>query len=92
MGDRLRRAYRRARAELAIYQRVMRHPRTPPAARWCLGLAVGYLVTPIDLIPDFIPVLGQLDDIVIVPALVGVARRLIPREVWQECRQNVDGK
>ena len=45
---------------------------------------MAYAVSPIDLIPDFIPVLGQLDDLVIVPAGFWLAKRLVPREVWSE--------
>lgn len=84
---RLRRAYQAAKNELGVYRCVMQHPRTPRAARWLLGLAVGYLLTPVDLVPDFIPVLGHLDDVVIVPALIAAAKRLIPAAVWTECRK-----
>jgi uncharacterized membrane protein YkvA (DUF1232 family) len=72
--------------EVAVYRRVLRHPRTPWAARLVLGAAVGYLLMPFDLIPDFIPVLGQLDDILIVPGLVYLALKLVPAEVVAECR------
>lgn len=89
LTDRLRRAYLAAKNELAVYRCVMQHPRTSRAARWILGLAVGYLLTPIDIIPDFVPVLGQLDDVLIVTALIVAAKRLIPPSVWAECREVV---
>jgi uncharacterized membrane protein YkvA (DUF1232 family) len=85
--QRLRDIRRKAAREIHVYRRVLLHPRTPRLARWCLAAAVAYFVTPIDLVPDFIPVFGQLDDLVIVPALVWAARRLIPPDVWLECRQ-----
>jgi uncharacterized membrane protein YkvA (DUF1232 family) len=75
--------------EITVYQLVMRHPRTPWLARGLLGLAVAYFLSPIDLIPDPIPVLGQLDDLLIVPGLVGLAMKLIPKDVVAECREQV---
>ncbi len=76
----------RFKYELAVYRRVLGDPRTPRAARWFLGCAIGYLAMPFDLIPDFIPILGQLDDIVICPLLVWLAIRRIPPAVLAEHR------
>ncbi len=64
-----------------------RDPRVPWYARVCAALAVGYLFSPIDLIPDFIPVIGYLDDLLLVPLFILIARRLIPREVLEEHRE-----
>jgi uncharacterized membrane protein YkvA (DUF1232 family) len=63
-----------------------RDPRVPRFARW-LGVAVvAYALSPIDLIPDFVPVLGYLDDIMIVPLGLLAFRAMVPREVLAECR------
>ena len=64
----------------------LRHPRTPLAARVVAGLVVAYALSPIDLIPDFIPVLGYLDDVILVPLGVLLAIKLMPLDVWVECQ------
>lgn len=58
-------------------------------AKVLLGTAIGYLLLPFDLIPDFIPVIGQLDDLLIVPGLIYLALKMIPDEVVAECRRKV---
>jgi uncharacterized membrane protein YkvA (DUF1232 family) len=73
--------------ELDVYRRVITHPRTPWLPRLLLGAAVAYFVSPIDVIPDVIPVLGQLDDLLIVPGLLWLAFRLLPPDVIEECRR-----
>lgn len=80
---------RQFKEELEVYRLVLHHPGTPRLAKWLLGMAVAYLLMPFDLIPDFIPVLGQLDDLVIIPAIFYLAIRMIPPGVVTECRQAV---
>lgn len=82
----LRDTARRIKQEFAVYRLALKHPDTPVLAKILLGLAVGYVLLPFDLIPDFIPVIGHLDDLVIVPALVILALKLIPAEVMADCR------
>jgi len=77
---------RRVRSEVAYYRLLYEHPRTPILARVLLWLAIAYALLPFDLIPDFIPVVGHLDDLVIVPALIVMALKLVPLEVREECR------
>lgn len=78
---------RQFKRELAVYRYALQHPATPRLAKWLLGAAIGYVLMPFDLIPDFIPVIGHLDDLVIVPLLVVLALKLIPATVMAECRQ-----
>jgi uncharacterized membrane protein YkvA (DUF1232 family) len=84
--SRLRDISAKPRRQIRLYRAVATHPRTPRLAKWCLLAAAAYAVTPIDVIPDFIPVLGHLDDLVIIPAFVGLALWLIPVDVVAECR------
>lgn len=68
-----------------------KHPRTPWYAK-ALGLfVVAYALSPIDLIPDFIPVLGYVDDVLLLPGLIWVTIKLLPAEVLAECRSQADG-
>ena len=61
------------------------------AAKILGGLTVGYALSPIDLIPDFIPVLGYLDDIVILPVLIALTIRLIPKDTFDKFRKEAEG-
>lgn len=79
----------RFKQEVAFYRALHAHPQTPRLAKILLWLALGYLVLPFDLIPDFIPVIGQLDELVIIPFLLYLALKLIPVSVRQECREQV---
>ncbi len=75
--------------ELEFYRMLSKHPSTPLSSKVLLGLALAYLVMPFDLIPDFIPLLGQLDDVVIIPLLIYMALKLTPEDVIKACREMV---
>ena len=87
--ERLKAAAVSLQQELEAYRLVLRDGRTPGLAKFLLGAAVFYTLMPFDVVPDFIPVVGQLDDVVIVPLLVVTALSLIPRGVVDECRWRV---
>jgi uncharacterized membrane protein YkvA (DUF1232 family) len=78
--------------EFEVYRLVLKHAQTPVLAKIFLGLAIGYVLMPFDLIPDFIPVIGQLDDLIIVPLLVYLALSIVPDDVVQECRELIKGE
>lgn len=89
MRARLAELARRFKQEFGVYRCALSHPDTPWLARLLLGAAVGYVLLPFDLIPDFLPVIGHIDDLVIVPLLVWLALRRIPPHVMQTCRDQV---
>ena len=59
---------------------------TPLLAKILAGVTVAYALSPIDLIPDFVPVLGYLDDVLLLPALIALTVKLIPKKVWVRCQ------
>ncbi len=67
--------------------RAARDPRVPWMAKAVAGLVAAYALSPIDLIPDFVPVLGYLDDLLIVPAGIWLAVRLVPADILEEHRR-----
>lgn len=69
----------------------LKEKNTPLIAKIIAGVIVGYALSPIDLIPDFIPVLGYLDDVILLPALVALMIKLIPEEVWTRSKRNAEG-
>lgn len=74
------------KAELFALARAARDPRTPWLARVIAFIIVAYAASPIDLIPDFIPFFGMIDDLILVPMGIALVLRLIPKEVMAEHR------
>ena len=82
---------RRLKREVYALGFAVRDPRVPWYAKAAAACVVAYALSPIDLIPDFIPVLGYLDDLVLLPLGVWLAIRLVPADVLSECRARADG-
>ena len=82
-----RRRARRLKSETYALYLAYRDPRVPWHAKVFAALVVGYAFSPIDLIPDIIPVLGYLDDLILIPLGVIAAVRMIPEDVLSECRR-----
>ncbi len=78
---------KRLKSEVMALYYAAQDPRVPWTAKGVMLVALGYALSPIDLIPDFIPVLGYLDDLLILPALISLALRLVPAEVMDAARE-----
>ncbi len=87
MLESLKTRARKLKCEVTALAYAQRHPDTPAAARVLTVLVVAYALSPIDLIPDFIPVLGLLDDLVLLPLGIYLALKLIPAHVMAEARE-----
>ncbi len=69
----------------------LKNGQTPWYAKVLAGITVAYALSPVDLVPDFIPVLGYLDDVILLPGLVALTVKCIPKKVWQRCLENAQG-
>jgi uncharacterized membrane protein YkvA (DUF1232 family) len=81
---------RRLRVELYALYLAARHPQTPWYAKLVVAGFVAYAVTPVDLVPDAIPILGIVDDLIFVPLAIAAAVRFVPAPVLAECRQRAN--
>lgn len=84
--EELKHRARRLKAETFALYLAARHPDTPWYAKLLVAVIVAYAFSPIDLIPDFIPVVGYLDDLVLIPIGIALAIKLVPPPVLAECR------
>ena len=82
----LKQRARHLKAETFVLCLATRDPRTPWYGRLLVAGIVAYALSPIDLIPDFVPVLGYLDDLVLIPLGIALAIKLVPEAVLAECR------
>lgn len=78
---------KRLKSEIPALYLALKRKETPAAAKIFAGITVAYALSPIDLVPDLIPVLGYLDDVILLPALAALTIKLIPKDVMEECRK-----
>lgn len=69
----------------------LKDKRTPVIAKMLAGITVAYALSPIDFVPDFVPVLGYLDDVLLLPGLIALTVKLIPKDVWEEKAKLAEG-
>jgi uncharacterized membrane protein YkvA (DUF1232 family) len=86
LNEKIRLWARRIKTDGVTLWFAYKHPNTPFVAKALSMLVVVYALSPIDLVPDFIPVLGYLDDVILLPALIWLTIRCIPQGVLEECR------
>lgn len=79
---------RQLKADIPALLMALKDKETPITAKILAGIVVVYALSPVDLIPDFIPVLGYLDDLIILPALIALTVKLIPSDVLNRCRED----
>jgi uncharacterized membrane protein YkvA (DUF1232 family) len=82
----LKQRARRLKAETFALYLAARHPGTPWYAKFLIAGIVAYMFSPIDLIPDFVPILGYLDDLILIPLGLALAIKMVPAQVLAECR------
>ena len=92
MIERLRQWARALKRDVAVLALAARDPAVPLAAKLLAGAVAAYALSPIDLIPDFIPVLGLLDDLLLVPAGIWLVLRMIPPEVLAKLRVRAEAQ
>ena len=86
----LRKRAKKLKADIPTVFLALKDGETPLLAKIIAGITVGYALSPIDLVPDFIPVLGYLDDAILLPALVALTIKLIPKEVWDRNHEQAE--
>ena len=90
MFEKLKELVKKLKQEIVPLYYALFDERTPVLAKIFAGITVGYLLSPIDLIPDFIPILGLLDDLIIVPLLIKFTLTLIPKNVINDIKSKID--
>jgi uncharacterized membrane protein YkvA (DUF1232 family) len=82
---------KKLKAEIYALYLAYKHPGTPWYAKVLAAFIIGYALSPVDLIPDFIPIVGYLDDLIIVPLGIVLLIKIIPGDILEECRAKAQG-
>lgn len=88
MKEKLKNRAQKLKTDIPAVFLALRHKDTPVLAKILAFITVVYALSPVDLVPDFVPVLGYLDDLVILPLLITLTLKLIPEEVFSQCRKD----
>lgn len=86
----LKQRAKKLKSDIPILYLVLKDKKTPAIVKIIGGLTIVYALSPIDLIPDFIPVLGYLDDVILLPALIALTLKFIPQDIWEDNRKKVE--
>jgi len=86
MKGRFRWILKTSKNRLKVFSCIYRHPDTPGFARFILWAIIIYALSPVDIIPDWIPVLGQLDDLIIITVGISILYKFIPENIMRECK------
>jgi len=87
----LKKRANRLKSDIPAVFLALKAKETPWYAKVCAAITVAYALSPIDLVPDFIPVLGYLDDVILLPLLVALTVKFIPKETFQKYREEAEG-
>ncbi|MGN0246108.1 MAG: YkvA family protein [Lachnospiraceae bacterium] len=90
MSDKLKARAKQLKNDVPAVFLSLKDKDTPVVAKIVAAITVAYALSPIDLIPDFIPVLGYLDDVILLPALIALTIRLIPKDIWEKNKHNAE--
>lgn len=82
---------KRLKSDIPAVFLALKDKKTPWYAKVFAAITVAYALSPIDLVPDFIPILGYLDDVILLPALVALTVRFIPKDVFEQYRLQAEG-
>jgi uncharacterized membrane protein YkvA (DUF1232 family) len=86
-AEKVKSPVRRFFAEFRVMRRALRHPQVPLHAKLVTGCAFLYVVSPIQIIPNFIPIIGQMDDVLVVGLAIKFLKRSVPADVLEDCRK-----